>query len=289
MHKRSILTGVVLLALLTGCSAPAISEETSFSTAPVTTEESAVQTSAETTATAAETTSGVPMLPPNTSGKVEIRTISGSMTYPFNAYLITSAEGETAVVDPAIMPAKSKLLINPVIIASTHIHDDHNDKNFADSYECEKIIRKQADVTVGSFHVYTVQSSHSNDVINATSGNTIIVFEVDGLRIAHMGDIGQTELTAEQLELLGEIDIAFMQFENSYSTMTLENEKGFDIIEQLNPKIVIPTHYTEDAIPVLTENYGEITYIDDLFAISAEDLPEDTLNVYIINNNYLFD
>ncbi len=54
-----------------------------------------------------------------------------------------------------------------------------------------------------------------------------------------MGDIGQNELTEEQLDAIGEIDIAFMQFENSYSRMNLDNLKGFTMIEQVNPRIVI--------------------------------------------------
>lgn len=290
MKKRTIMIFLCSVLLLSGCASsdpviqPTENQTTMAAQAMQTT--AATSTESETTATTVATE---PTLPPNTSGKVEIRTISGAMTTPFNSYLITSAEGETAVIDPCMMPAKKKLNIDPVIIASTHRHDDHNDQNFTNSYDCEKIIRKLADVEVGGFHVYTVESAHSSDVINSSGGNTMIVFEVNGLRIVHMGDIGQTTLTEEQLEQLGTIDIAFMQFENSYSYMDLKNEKGFTLIEQLNPKIIIPTHYTENSIPVLAEKYGEIQYFDDLLAISTEDLPKDTMNVYIIRNNYLFD
>jgi L-ascorbate metabolism protein UlaG (beta-lactamase superfamily) len=225
-------------------------------------------------------------LPPNTSGKVEIRTISGSVTYPYNSYLITSSAGATAVVDPTSMPSKEKLLIDPVIIVSTHTHFDHVDPDFIHSCDCEKIIAVMGDITVGDFHAFTILSSHSDDNIGETSGNLIVVFEVDGLRIAHMGDIGQTFLTEEQLEQLGEIDIVFMQFDNSYSGMSVKNEKGFALIEQLNPKIIIPTHYKTSEKETLIEKYGPITELDDILAISVSDLPEDTLNVYIIENNY---
>ena len=297
MKKQTIMIFLGSVLLLSGCGASGpimqptenqttVAAQTIQTTAAATT---AAATSAAATTAAATTVAAEPTLPPNTSGKVEIRTISGALTTPFNSYLITSAEGETAVIDPLMMPSKKKLNIDPVIIASTHNHDDHNDQAFTNSYDCEKIIRKLADVEVGGFHVYTIESSHSNDVINSSGGNTLIVFEVNGLRIVHMGDIGQTSLTEEQLELIGPIDIAFMQFENTYSYMTLDNEKGFTLIEQLNPKIIIPTHYTENSIPVLVEKYGEIQYFDDLLAVSTDDLPQDTMNVYIIRNNYLFD
>ncbi|NLO10007.1 MAG: hypothetical protein GX129_09110, partial [Clostridiales bacterium] len=126
------------------------------------------------------------------------------------------------------------------------------------------------------------------DIIKEANQNVIIVLEVDGLRIAHMGDIGQTELTEEQLTGLGEIDIAFMQFENSYSSMTLKNEKGFYLIEQLNPTIVIPTHYSLNALPLLEEKYGAITKIENKLDINKEDLPEGSMNVYIISNEYKY-
>jgi hypothetical protein len=283
----AILTiGCLAGACATNASEPAITSETSQNSAPATT---AATTTAQTSAAQVETDPAVPTLPPNVSGKVEIRTISTSFSYAFNSYLITSVEGETAVVDPALMPKLKKLALEPVIICSTHKHDDHNDKTFTDSFDCEKILSQSGDVTVGSLHVFTIPCSHDGDAIQPDSTNVIIVFEVNGLRIAHMGDIGQTSLTEDQLEKLGEIDIAFMQFENSFSSMNLTNMKGFTLIEQLNPKIIIPTHYKEASIPVFEEKYGAITYYDDLFAIGTEDLPEETLNVVIIRNNYIFE
>jgi len=79
-----------------------------------------------------------------------------------------------------------------------------------------------------------------------------------------------------------------MQFENSYSDMSLKNEKGFNLIEQLNPKIIVPTHYTDDAIPVLTEKYGAITDLENVMTISKEDLPQDALHVYHISNTHKY-
>ncbi len=293
MRKTLRILAICFAILTVGCwagacaanaSESAITSDTSQNSVAATT---AVTTAAQTSAAPVETVPAA-TLPPNVSGKVEIRTISTSFNYKFNSYLITSVEGETAVVDPTQMPSLKKLALEPVIICSTHKHDDHNDDNFTNSFDCEKILSQSGDVTAGSFHVYTIPCSHDGDAIQADSTNVIIVFEVNGLRIAHMGDIGQTSLTEDQLEKLGEIDIAFTQFENSFSSMDLKNLKGFTLIEQLNPKIIIPTHYTEAAVPVLEEKYGAITYYDDLFAIGTEDLPEETLNVVIIRNNYIF-
>ena len=222
----------------------------------------------------------------NTTGKVLIQTVSGNTTYPYNSYIITSSKGESVVVDPSMMPPKNIVDINPAAIISTHSHPDHVDITFTNSYDCKKIMYKSDTIDTRDFHVFSFPSSHNGDNFNENSGNVIVVFEVDGLRIAHMGDVGQTYLTEEQITLLGDIDIAFMQFENTYSDMTINNEKGFNLIEQLYPRIIIPTHYTSSALPIFESKYGKITEYENLLAVSIDDLPDDNLIVYRITNNH---
>ncbi|MBH1942206.1 MBL fold metallo-hydrolase [Mobilitalea sibirica] len=224
----------------------------------------------------------------NDTGKVLIQTVSTSTAYPYTSYIITSVNGESIVLDPTSMPDTDLVDINPAGIFITHGHPDHNDRIFLQAYDCPTVKYEKADIQLNDFHVYTILSSHNNDTIIPENFNVMIVLEVDGLRIAHMGDIGQTFLTEEQLKELGEIDIAFMQFENSYSSMSLKNKKGFQLIEQLNPKIVIPTHYTDNTLPVLEEKYGPITEFENKLAIATEDLPEKNLTVYRILNNYKY-
>lgn len=222
----------------------------------------------------------------NDSGKVLIQTASMNTSYPYNTYVITSKDGETVVIDPTQMPAAKFVDFQPAVIISTHSHSDHTDNSYVGKNPDSKVVLyTEEDFSTRDFHIYTVMSSHNeNDPLN----NAIVILEVDGLRIAHLGDIGQTELTKEQLTKIGKIDIAFMQFENSYSGMSLKNEKGFHIIEQLTPKIVIPTHFTAMTWPALEERYGEITEFKNFMTISAEELPETELNIYRIFNQYKY-
>ncbi|HKL99365.1 MAG TPA: MBL fold metallo-hydrolase [Mobilitalea sp.] len=224
----------------------------------------------------------------NSSSKVRIQTVSANSAYKYNTYIISSINGENVVVDPTVMPSTDVVDINPAAILSTHSHPDHMDNIFTDKYECQKLISKMGEIDTTDFHIYSIASAHDGDNIAEVPNNVLFVFEVDGLRIAHMGDIGQSVITEEQLTQLGEIDIAFMQFENSYSNMTLQNEKGFTMIEQLNPKIIIPTHYTANTIPVLEDRYGEIIYFENILEISKEDLPSTTMNMYLIENNHKY-
>ncbi|MFZ2539581.1 MAG: MBL fold metallo-hydrolase [Oscillospiraceae bacterium] len=277
MKKRFVPIILSVFLLFTGCS-------TNTDTSSI-----ASNLSSET----ASVTSSKPVLvlptTENTSGKVQIQTVSAcDGSYLFNSYIITSSKGESVVVDPTRMPRKNIIDLNPAAIVSTHGHPDHIDPGFTDLYDSKKNFYTKEDFNTNDFHIYTMYSSHSSDLVNETTGNVIIVLEVDGLRIAHMGDIGQTKLTAEQLKALGNIDIAFMQFQNSYSDMSLENEKGFKLIEQLNPKIVIPTHYTALAFPIIEKKYGKITEYNNILQISKEDLPEKALTFYHILNTHSY-
>jgi L-ascorbate metabolism protein UlaG (beta-lactamase superfamily) len=224
----------------------------------------------------------------NDTGKVLIQTVTAGQSYPYNSYIITSIDGESVVIDATTMPKPEVVDIKPVAMLQTHTHPDHSDSEYTASYDVPKLMSQKGELTVGDFHMYTIPSSHSNDTIVEDGGNVIVVVEVDGLRIAHMGDVGQTKLTEDQLDQIGTIDIAFMQFENRYSDMSLQNEKGFTMIEQLNPTIVIPTHYTDKALETLEEKYGAITELENILEISKENLPENALNVYRILNTHKY-
>lgn len=278
--KKKLCMMLVGVIFLMGCSNnnsanETTSTETQAPTQKVTTKDVKVSTS-----------NLVLPLTTNDSGKVMIQTVSNNKSYRYNSYVITSSKGELVVVDPSQMPAKSIVDLKPAAILSTHSHEDHIDSTFYNSYDCKKVKYTLDDFNTKDFHIYTINSSHDSDTIS--TANVIIVLEVDGIRIAHMGDIGQTTLTEDQLKALGKIDIAFMQFENSYSNMDLKNKKGFNLIEQLNPKIIIPTHYDNDALPVLSEKYGNIQEYDNILTISKGDLPEKNMTVYRILNNHIY-
>lgn len=291
MKKRFLAILLVAFVLLTGCSTDKSADKGDSSEVKAVNSESVTKEPEATETVGLEnvTVDGDKVLPliENKTGKVQIQSVSGNTAYPYTSYIITSSKGETVVVDPTVMPSIKLVDLNPAAIVCTHGHPDHTDSVFLGSYDCTKLLYAKDDINTEDFHIYTIPSSHSGDTI-AENGNVIIVFEVDGLRIAHMGDVGQTVLTDDQLKALGKIDIAFMQFENDFSDMSLENEKGFNLIEQLNPKIVIPTHYTDNALPVLEEKYGKITEVNNALSISKEDLPEKPLSVYRILNYHKY-
>lgn len=133
------------------------------------------------------------------------------------------------------------------ILLVTHAHPDHYDSLFVDSFPGRALIIKEGQIHFNCGKITGIAATHTarkDDVLLPESGsNYIFLVEMNGLRIAHFGDIGQAELTEKQIQMLGKVDIAIMQFINPYSQMDMQNKKGFVLMEQLSPRLIIPTSH----------------------------------------------
>jgi L-ascorbate metabolism protein UlaG (beta-lactamase superfamily) len=217
-----------------------------------------------------------PGLNSNDTSKTIIRAISKNKTHPNNSYMIISQEGTVICADPTQCADGVK----PDIITSTHTHPDHQDANLIRKFPESRVSRWTIEsFEVNDVKVYSVAASHNGDDFSDTSfSNVIYVFEVDGLRIAHMGDMGQSYLTEEQLTRLGQIDVAFMQF---------IDDKCYAVIEQLKPQIIVPTHMEADAKEKLEEMVGYYEVVDEMLVISKDDLADGIRKVIKINNTFI--
>src|SRR5712692_3028905 len=70
------------------------------------------------------------------------------------------------------------------------------------------------------------------------NANSIFVFEVADLCIAHLGHLHHT-LTQTHLAELGTIDVVMVPVDG---TFTLNQEEMIEVLQQIRPKIVIPMH-----------------------------------------------
>ena len=75
------------------------------------------------------------------------------------------------------------------------------------------------------------------------NGNSIFVFEVADLCIAHLGHLHHT-LTATHLAELGAIDVVMVPVDGTY---TLNQEEMIEVLRQIGPKLVIPMHIFSQA------------------------------------------
>jgi L-ascorbate metabolism protein UlaG (beta-lactamase superfamily) len=93
----------------------------------------------------------------------------------------------------------------------------------------------------GDVKVFNVPTNIRNWESRTTdyAGNSIFVFEVGGLCIAHLGHLHHT-LTPEHLKRMGPIDIVMIAVDG---TVTLTQEGALEVVEQIKPKVVLPMHF----------------------------------------------
>jgi L-ascorbate metabolism protein UlaG (beta-lactamase superfamily) len=70
------------------------------------------------------------------------------------------------------------------------------------------------------------------------NGNSIFVFEIADLCIAHLGHLHHT-LTQSHLAELGAIDVVMVPVDGVW---TLNQEEMIEVLQQLEPKLIIPMH-----------------------------------------------
>lgn len=69
--------------------------------------------------------------------------------------------------------------------------------------------------------------------------NLMTVVEAEGLRAAHLGDLGHM-LSDEQIDALGKLDVLMIPIGGFY---TIGSETAAGLVKKLCPKVVVPMHY----------------------------------------------
>lgn len=196
-----------------------------------------------------------PLLTRNTTGKTVLR-LMRSNTY-HTGFVVISSQGTVVALDPAFAPKD----MQADVLVATHMHFDHYDADLWRSplnKSAVKLAARPGEKVVKDVKITGIASSHRGDPIDPlVPDNVLYVLDVDGLRIVHMGDCGQTSLSPEQLAQLGSVDVLITQFENGFSKMKVADGKGFHLLEQIQPKMVIATHGKKPAEPRLIEMMGQ--------------------------------
>lgn len=114
------------------------------------------------------------------------------------------------------------------------------------------------DLTVDDVRIRNIQTNIRGwDGENRRLGNSIFIFEVADLCIAHLGHLHH-RLTSEDLKRLGQIDIVFAAIDNS---STLRLDSLMDVLKSIGPAMVIPMHFHfAGALPAFVERAKEARY-----------------------------
>ena len=97
----------------------------------------------------------------------------------------------------------------------------------------------KVDERIGSVHITGVATYHDAEQGAARGKNTVTIYEVEGLRVVHLGDLGHL-LTDEQVRAVGKVDVLMIPVGGHYTIGPAEADQ---VIAQLTPRVVIPMHF----------------------------------------------
>jgi L-ascorbate metabolism protein UlaG (beta-lactamase superfamily) len=177
--------------------------------------------------------------------------------YGQSAFTLAGPE-HTVSIDPfgdlgALLGGRRRFDYPPVpahtadVLLVTHEHADHN--------AVEAVAGEPHTVrsTAGRFEtplgeVIAIASEHDAEAGTSRGPNTIFVFSLDGLRVCHFGDFGQSALRPEQREAIGAVDLLFVPVGGG---PTIDAAEAARITRTLGPAWVVPMHYRTPAIDFL--------------------------------------
>ena len=133
------------------------------------------------------------------------------------------------------------------VLLVTHEHGDHNGVETVGGSPLTVRSRPGTyETPIGD--VVAVASEH-DDVAGTQRGpNAIMCFELDGLRLCHLGDFGQAALRPEQRAAIGAVDVLFLPVGDG---PTIGGEASAAVVRELKPRLVVAMHFQTPAVNFL--------------------------------------
>ncbi|HUV81342.1 MAG TPA: MBL fold metallo-hydrolase [Patescibacteria group bacterium] len=163
--------------------------------------------------------------------------------YGQSCFQITSSQGKNNNVSIVIDPFSEDLglrvpRLTADILLVSHSHSDHNNVKAVAGEPF--VVSGPGEYEKKEVFVQGIPAFHDSSSGKERGTNTIYVIEAEDLRICHLGDLGQKELTPEQIDKIGEIDVLMIPVGGVY---TISAKEAVKIMSQIEPNITIPMHY----------------------------------------------
>lgn len=166
---------------------------------------------------------------------------------------VVTSSGARLVIDPHAIENYGRRSVKADVVLLSHRHTDHNRLEAIENATQAKVLEglkaagpggrgvfNPVDEKIKDIRVRNIACFHDTVQGMKRGLNSIWVIEADGLRIAHLGDLGHT-LDAAQLRELGNVDVVMVPVGGVYTLNGLDAKK---VVEQIKPtRFTIPMHY----------------------------------------------
>ena len=190
--------------------------------------------------------------------------------------------------DPEMVGFKLPKDLSVDVVLTTHAHADHNFTSSVTAINggSPMVFSEPGEYEVGGVVITGVSSFHDNTNGSERGANIIFQLMFDGLNIVHLGDLGQSKLSEQQIAQIGDVDILFVPVGGKY---TIDGKEAASIVSQLEPKIIIPIHYKIETLKIeldgvegfLKEMGAESATLQPKLSITKDKLPEEPMVVVL--------
>jgi L-ascorbate metabolism protein UlaG (beta-lactamase superfamily) len=167
------------------------------------------------------------------------------------SFLITSDKGVRIITDPYKSggPLKyAEIKGSADVVTISHEHGDHNYTALIEGNP--QIIRGAKPAEAKGIKFNGVATFHDDNKGKDRGTNTIFCFEVDGVHVCHLGDLGH-KLSEQEVSQIGKVDVLLTPMAGFF---TMNAEVATEVSNKLKPKVIIPMHFKNERcdFPVAT-------------------------------------
>jgi L-ascorbate metabolism protein UlaG (beta-lactamase superfamily) len=161
------------------------------------------------------------------------------ITYLGHSSFRLKSKTATLITDPfdPKMVGLSFPKISADIVTVSHDHDDHNKTELVK--DIKRVVDGPGEYEINEVSIIGISSFHDDKKGKTRGRNTIYILEIEGLRLAHLGDLGH-KLSERMVEKIGDIDILMIPIGGEY---TIDASVAAQIVRDIEPKLIIPMHF----------------------------------------------
>ncbi|MGJ8455777.1 MBL fold metallo-hydrolase [Pseudothermotoga sp. U03pept] len=170
------------------------------------------------------------------------------------------------------------------LITESHQHFDHN---------AHHLIKGKFEVIKeAGFHEFRgakitgIKTFHDSESGVKRGQNIVFVFEIEGFRLVHLGDLGHV-LSQPQVDQLKPVDVLFLPVGGSF---TIDPNEAKKVLDQLQPHVAIPMHFKTryikfDIAPVeeFTKLCENVKYIGSNLLEFGAQIREQDRTIYVLS------
>jgi L-ascorbate metabolism protein UlaG (beta-lactamase superfamily) len=157
-----------------------------------------------------------------------------------SAFVITSNKGVRIITDPYETGPDltyGEITESADIVTVSHKHFDHG--NVAAVKGNPEVVNRAGRSVAKGIEFNGIASYHDEAGGSLRGDNIIFCFDLDGVRVCHLGDLGH-RLDDKQLKEIGRVDILLVPVGGVY---TIDAKVATEVCDQLKPRVIIPMHY----------------------------------------------